>query len=34
MKKKDLKNGMVIEDKTREKGFVLNGYINKKNRMC
>lgn len=30
MEKKDLRNGMVIEDKTREKGLVLNGYINKK----
>lgn len=30
MEKKDLRNGMVIEDKTREKGLILNGYINKK----
>ncbi len=29
MEKKDLRNGMVIEDKTREKGIILNGYISK-----
>lgn len=31
MKKSDLRDGMVIDDKTGEKGFILNGYINKKN---